>query len=289
MSSKSRRILVPIVFKDYSLNICKYALALAEKIQAEIKLLHVCRTQRKGEPYSEYAFQTTEGKQITIQFTEAEKRLKMIAADLNRQVREKGIPNVSVDYMLAKGNISDEIVRVSNYYDPHLIILGTKGQGKKSGVLIGSLTKNIAERLSHTVLAIPEDTEYGNFEDIKVLYATDFNESDYSSLNKLLFLLSPFSAKVYCVHIETTDAIKKEKMDILQSRISNEYSNYDIECVLTHSKDLVTGIQEFINKNSVDLISFTSPRKNAFQRLFQPDHLNKIFFYTNVPLLIFNK
>ncbi|MDX9696647.1 MAG: DUF2007 domain-containing protein, partial [Bacteroidales bacterium] len=36
-----QRILVPIDFSDYSVNACRYAIGLAEKLNAEIKLMHV--------------------------------------------------------------------------------------------------------------------------------------------------------------------------------------------------------------------------------------------------------
>jgi len=40
-SKNVQKILVPIDFSDYSVNACRYAVGLAERLNAEIKLLHV--------------------------------------------------------------------------------------------------------------------------------------------------------------------------------------------------------------------------------------------------------
>ena len=283
METKNRIILVPIVFKAYSLNICKYALALAEKIEAEIKLFHVFKSE--DESFAKYGSHVSEGHISTVDRAEAE--IEKIRYELEEQISTRQIQKVTVSSMVVKGSVSDEIVKISEKYEPHLVILGTKGEEKKSRALIGSLTTKVIERINNTVLAIPEDAEFGNFENLDVLYATDFNDSDHSSLQKLLFLLAPFNAKVNCVHVETSDGVEADKIKSLESFLKTKYDKYNIKCILKHSENLIEGIKEYIESNQIDLISFTSHRKTAFQRLFKPDNLNKLFFYTNIPLLVF--
>ncbi|MCK4664320.1 MAG: universal stress protein [Bacteroidales bacterium] len=287
MNTKIRRILVPIVFEDYSLNICKYAIALAEKINAEIKLFHVHKIRSKDEPFSGYSYQSTEGGGNIDSATKAKNEIEKICNNLREQISEKNIKNINVDYEFAEGIAVDKIADMCKEYNPHLVILGTKGEEKKTRALLGTATTNILEKIKNPVLAIPQDTIFHDFDNLNVLYATDFNDSDFSSFNKLLLLLSPFKVKIYCVHVETSNKLSDEKMETLRSVIKTKYSKYEIQCVLTHSENLFLGIQDFIEDNHIDMFSFTSPRKSAIQRLFKPDNLKKMFFYTNVPVLVF--
>lgn len=288
MEPKIRRILVPVVFKEYSLNTCMYAMALAEKINAEIKLFHVCKTKSKGVPFSEYGFQTTEGGGSIMPETEAKYEIERICNELREQILKRNIKNVAVNYSLAKGIATEEIVKMSKVYKPHLIILGTRGEEKKSRALLESETIKIIERTTTSVLAIPQDTVFQDKDSLNILYATDFNESDFSSFNKLLLLLSSFKVKIFCVHVEVSKEIKDDKMKALRDRLKTEYGQYEIKCILTQSDNLFKGIQDFINNNHIDLFSFTSQRKTVIQKLFSPDKLKKMLFYTNIPLLVFH-
>ena len=286
-----KKILVPIDFSVYSFNACQYAIGLAQKLNAEIKLLHIyddplidAITVKKSASYLEYAAQV---------LNEAERKAKdemvKFSNELRAQLEEDELKNTRIHYSILKGSPEVEISSMSETYKPEVIILGTRGKGEKASDLIGSVTTKVIERSKVPILTIPEDSIYTGINRINILYGTDFYDSDYSSFKKLLDITTNLDVKIHCIHIETEERKpwKEIKMNELNEYFANEYSDANVECHLIESDDLLKGMQEFIDENKIDIISFTSPKRSIFYKILNPNNLKKMVYQSKIPMLIF--
>ena len=291
-TKKVQRILVPVDFSMYSKNACRYAIGLAEKLSAEIKLLHVYYNPIVNSmPMTDtYYYQVNLDEIIRDIELRAKERMEQFYQDVKEQIDRQNIKNVGLDYALIRGITYEEILLQSEEYNPDVIIVGTRGKGEKPGDLIGGVTRKIIENASVPVLAIPEGSEYKGISNINIMYVTEFDDSDYKAIRKLMNLVSPFSVRLYCVHISTPESNKWDqvKMDTLKQHIQEEYSHQMFECDLIEEEDKLKGIQDFIQSRSIDILSLVTHKQNLLARIFNPGIERKLLFHSNVPVLVFH-
>jgi len=287
-----QRILVPIDFSDYSVNACRYAIGLAEKLNAEIKLMHVYYNPVVNSmPLTDtYYYQVNMDEIIREIELRAKSNMEEFYRDLKEKIEVDNIQGVKLDYTLVRGVASEEIITKSEEYKPDVIIIGTRGQGERENDLIGSVTAKIIEDTKVPVLVIPEDSLYQGVATINIMYTTNFDDSDFKALKKLMYIMSLFEFRLYCVHIgnEKNSTLDKAKMNSLKEKLYNQYSDYEIECSLIQEENFLKGMQEFIREKKIDIISLVTHKRNLISQLLNPSIARKVLFHTNIPFLVFH-
>lgn len=285
-----RRIIVPTDFSIGSENACHYAIHLAQRINAEIKVLHVYEPpvvddyiKKQMATYEEYFSNTLED-------TERRSKASMLSfiQKLKEYMDAHKIENVRIHSSIVMGNTIRRIQGISKVYNPDMIVLGTLGFEEDSKSLFAGVASDFIKSLEIPVYAIPGPFSPRDFEKLQILYATDFNENDHTSLNRLLSITEPFEKSITCVHIDTAhNPSKKERMNELNEFLEKEYSEHTIRCRLIEDKDVIHGIRDFADKNHINLLSFTTQKRGIFEKLFRPNLFKKILQESNLPILIF--
>jgi nucleotide-binding universal stress UspA family protein len=288
-ASIPRRILVPTDFSKGSEYACHYALYLAEKIHAEIKLLHVY-----PDPISDLRIKesATYLDYLNNAIRENEKKAKTGILDFTYRMKAymdlQRMGKIRIHSSLAMGNIIDNIKGISKKYKPDFIVLGTIGKRENSKSVFTGLAKSILSGLEVPVYAIPGPCSPEDFKHFNILYATDFNEEAHHSLERLLKIMDPFDKEVTCIHIDTEhNPAKTERMEELNSQLGEEYGEHHIRCRLIEDEDVYHGIKEFAARNQINLLSFTVHKRGIFEKLFKPNLFKKILQESNLPILLF--
>ena len=284
-----RKIIVPTDFSRRSENACYYAIHLAQKLQAEIKILHVYE-----KPIGDVHVKETATFEAFLRNTliESEKKAKSEMVALIQRIKDymstHGIEGVKVHSSTMMGNIVKKIKAISNIYNPDLIVLGTVGKREKSDSVLAGVADDIIKGLGIPVYAIPGPFTPNNFRKLNVLYATDFNEKDHTSLDQLLNLLEHFDKRITCIHIDTaSNPVEFERMDELNEVLKQEYSQHCIMCRLIVDEDVYHGIKDYADKFDINLLSFTTQKQGIFKKLFRGSLFKKILQEANLPILIF--
>jgi nucleotide-binding universal stress UspA family protein len=288
-----RRILVPVDFSNYSINACNYALKMAQKLHAEIRLIYayfdpIISPDPYGEPFSPLM----EIDQISKNLEdEAKLQMEDLVAKLKNHLKKEKEGRVKISYNIEKGSPENIILRTCKLYDPGIIIMGTRGKGTENRGVIGSVTKKIIEKAKIPVLSIPQKAIFMGFNfNRNVLYASNFDDSDVIAIRKLMGFVRPFGMKIHCVHISSPDdyAIDNVKMDKLKKQFHEDSMNYKIVCDIIAKDDIFEGIEEYIDKKDIDLLALTTHKRGMFEKLFDPGITAKMLFHTNIPLLVFH-
>ncbi len=286
-----RKILVPVDFSDASFRACSFALGLAGKLKAEIKLIHVYYN-----PVLDIApFDTSHAYQINLvnylheSEQNARHQLVKLAKDLKQQVKGSN-PDLKISTSLSNGLAAEEIALAANRFRPGLIILGTRGIGNQTGGFLGSVTAKVIEKTKTPVLAIPENSRFSSLEKIKhVMYATDFDQSDHLAISRLIGLLHPFNVSLHCVHISV--GVKKSwdkvKMEGLNAFLAKEYKKYPVKCEIIVSDDVINGMETYIRENGIDVIALTNHNRSLLSSFFTPSITKKVLNRISKPLFIF--
>ncbi len=284
-----KKILLPLKLSSSSIDLCKYAMQLAIKTNAEIKMLYVYEDPTFNEPEKHTAsWEKFVKMELQEAFNKAQLKLVNFSKDIKTQIPEEILNKVKFHYRMLKGTPSNVISDACQRYQPDLIIMGTKGGRKDSGEFLGKTLDKVMENVNAPVLAVPPSASYKGRKTINVMYATNFYDADNSSLNKLLEILKPFDKKIHCVHIELhKDKQYQKKADELNVMLEKEYSEYNIKCELFESDNIIKGFDDFVDKYEIDIISISKVKRSAIYKMFHSSLLEKLISSEKVPILIF--
>ena len=288
-----KQILVPVDFSDCSKLAVRYASRIACKIKASIKLFHVYYTPAFDliELTGSVQVQANLKNNVSQELLDAEEEnIRKFITEIIPYLETCEFINSDIEYELRPGVPEDEIIRYAHQTLPNLIVMGTHGKDKANKFL-GSVTESVMLKLKLPILAIPEKYEFTDQEVINnLLYVTAFDESDFNSIRKLMNLTLPLDVSVFCWHIgEEEGEWDKLKMDGLKAYFKNAYGKTRVECGFFDGKDSLSEIDSLIKKRNIDILSVTSRRRNIIDKLFKPNLTKKLFYHTNIPLLVFHE
>lgn len=283
-----KRILVPVDLCQYTLNAAVFANSLAKKINAEIKFLLIYQDPSdSGTSKMTTSWQNHANLASEQSLKAAQKELVMITEKLEEMIPEKDRKAVKHHFVLHRGEIIDVINQVSARYKPNLLILGAREKHDKKNAYLGNKTTTVIENTHVPVLTIPRTFSYIE-DELNVLYATDFYDSDNSSLERLIEILGPFKTNIHCIHINKDETpVNTQKIDELNRMLEKNYSDKKIHCELIENKDMLKGLEKFIKQKDIDVLSFSSPRRNIMYKIFNTNKLKKMVAAGQVPMLIF--
>jgi nucleotide-binding universal stress UspA family protein len=288
-----RRILVPVDFSYHAENAAVYALQLAAQFKADIKLVNAY-LDPLGSPSSyleSFAYHLNLDEIISEVEMETEMSLESLSLRLKKLIKQRSIKGVNISYELYKGNSVDVILNYAEEFKAGLIIMGTRGAELEGLKSLGSITAEILSKAQIPVVAIPKGYDAWEFNPPKrILYATNFDNTDYSALRKLVSLVKPFDAKIYCVHasLNKDDSLSEMQMRKIKNYMFDTMDSYKLECGVLNTSDLHQGMQIFIDQNDIDLIAVTHHKRSFLFRLFEPSIAKKFLFQTKIPLLVFH-
>jgi nucleotide-binding universal stress UspA family protein len=290
---KIKRILVPVDYSDCSRSACRYAIKIACKLGAEIKLFHTYYSPAFDLIELAGAVQTQSQlrEEVTINLEESEKvTMESFLNGLKEYVTICGMPAVNFSYDIAPGVPEDEIINFSGDFNPDLVVMGTKGKGTGMGSIMGSVTAAVINRITLPVLSIPEKYTFIGEENVKnVLYVTDFDESDFLTLKSLMNLTDTLDLDIHCVHIgDDPNSWDKVKMEGLMAYFSQAYGKTQVTYSFIRQKNLLVDLDQLIRSKNINILSLTAHRQSIVDKLFKPNMTKKLFYHTSIPLLVFH-
>jgi nucleotide-binding universal stress UspA family protein len=285
-----KKILVPVDFSEHTDKVCHFALEIAKKTGAEIRLFHAyfdyVIVSGSSFPYSIDINELFNQEMMIKVREDAQADIMKLEAYLNERLKQSNVENVYVVHTLTGGIPEEEIINISETYKPDLIVMGTHGKGEKD-ILTGKISSKVVQNATCRVLTIPRTAEYHGFDNL--LYATDFNDEDIYDLQRLIDLLVNYNPVIHCLHINLDDdhAADESKMEILKSHFREKTGEGRLVFRVIEDKDFLRGINNYVKENNIDIISIVNHRKSFLKRLFTKDHTRELLFHSDLPLYIF--
>jgi len=127
----------------HSKNTIEQAIKLAKKFDTEVTILYVIEVN----PQQGYDFFASYRKKEEELVNAGEEVLKKTAEAFEEQ-------GIKANTRLEKGNPADIICGIAHEEDFELVILGGRGLGKISGVLLGSVSNAVANCLAKNIMIV---------------------------------------------------------------------------------------------------------------------------------------
>ena len=288
----ARRILVPVDFTEHAENAACYALRLASVLKADVQLLNVYLDPNQN-PFSHmetFTFAVNLEK-ITQEVEEqVEKNLKDLQQRLKAKLKEAGVQGVNVFYDLVKGNVLHAILDYAEDYNPGLMVMGTRGNKREGYWSFGSVTAKVIEKTDRPIIAVPKGFNAEKCEiPQRIVYATDFDETDYWALSKLASFAKPFDAQINCLHIsEMIENVQEVQMHKMRKFITETLGVKKLECGLLECVDLQLGLEDYVKENNIDVVAMTTHNRNLISKLYRPSLTRRVLYHSQIPLMVYH-
>lgn len=290
-ATHEKRVLIPVDFSDYSMKACDFGINYAHKIGAEVMILHAYFSPYfpSAVPMGDtLAYQVNEEETVQHILKRVQRDMDNICLLVNRKMQSGELPKVKYNYILREGLPEEEILAYSKEFHPTLIVMGTRGSNQKDMDLIGSVTGEIIDVNRVPVLAIPENVPFEDLAKVKnVAFATSFNQRDLVAFDIFMDLMKEFDIQIHLFNISTSrDQWNEIRLSGIREYFTKQYPDAEITYTVLDDGDLLSAIEKFIREKHIDMMSFTTHRRNILARMFNPSIARKMLFHTDTPLLI---
>lgn len=289
--STSNKVLISVDFSGYSMKACEFGFNYAQNTGAEVVLLHVYFTPiySTSLPYGDiFNYQLSDDENVKTILQKVHAELNGLLDKVKEKIASGQFPNVKYMCVLREGIPEEEILRYVKDCCPRIVIMGTRGKNQKDLDLIGSVTAEVIERSRVPVLAIPENTPFRQFSEVKhIAFITNFDQRDLIAFDSLIASFKSFRFSVSLIHLSgIKDTWDEIKLGGIKEYFHKQYPQLDIHYDVVQDDDLLNNLEQYIEKENIDIIALTSYRRNIFYRLFNPSIARKMIFHSDTPMLV---
>lgn len=272
-------ILVPIDFSTCSKNALEFALRLADKIKANLRLVTVLYFDGRDMENTAYALDAMEERKVQakirmIKFIE--KATESVRAFLDE------IPTTQISIEI--GNVEARICDVATRNQVDYIVMGTQGENSTLDKYLGSVASNVLKNAPCPVMVIPEDAELE--ENMQLGYATDFLDADPFEIWKAVKLFQPFQPKVKCVHFNEKQVYNEDKIKKLETYFTETAPKLSMEFFSLPAEDKVKDMNDFVENENINMLVMYKPHRSFFESIFHKSYTQKMAKHTNIPLMV---
>ncbi len=255
---KINSILVPVDFSDCSKNALSYAIELAQRVNAELHLIH---SYYIPVPSADIAVVVDNREQL-----DQEQVIRDAWVALANEVPELG--RINYTHETRMGFLSNVVLTVLEKRSVDLIVMGTKGCTNRLDYFLGSNAYNVARDANTPVMVIPEKHSFSGFG--KIAIAADYHQiKEFDNLELVKSIAADFQSEVHLLHISTAP----QSLDIEAAgealSLKEYFSEFNHQFDFVTESNVVEGIETYASENQINLTVIIPRHHNLFERLFK--------------------
>ena len=267
-------IVVPTDFSPLADNALKYGMDLATAMGSSLMIVHVYQIPIS---YSEVPL-------ITVSIEEIRKASEDRLAELKHNIETITAGKLVVYTESRLGDVGDEINKLTKTLQPFVIVMGSRGVTGAGKFFLGSNSLSLISRTNTPVIVVPPGGRFSPYK--KIGLTTDFKGVvDKTPVAPIRALVSFFNAELHVLHVDYKQrnfnpGVPEQTLN-LDMLLTGMNPTYDF----IESKDVNEGINDFAEKNNIDLI-VTLPQKHSFlESLFEKSLTRELLHHTHIPVM----
>jgi len=266
--------------------IMEYAIRLSHDLKLDLHYLHV--QNAKGHLM---AGPNASGAAVEQLQRDLRKNAELARESMQEQVNElmkMQEATMTVEVTTSIGNEVSLVNELVKRNKVQMLMLAGKGLGEAG--FSKSFVDDVSREVNCPVWIIPENTRYRPMDSI--VYATDYQEEDISTLSRLIDLTHFVSPVITALHItHNPDFEVRIKNAGFQKVIRNKIGYDDIKVkalVEKQGADIPEMIADFASKDRASLVVVLKDDKSLFERLFTESTSEKIVQESSFPVLVYH-
>lgn len=254
-------------FTTSSINACKYAGFLAQKLNCKLTIFNMFEAPVIHSNVGLYGISFTEQKTKSVDKT----------GHLIEKLQEL-FPEIKINQFISNKGFKYELENFTSKHQIEAAVMGLAAKNRISKFIYGSHGIDIAGKINCPVIIVPE--KYKEHKLNKVLLAVDNNEKlRKTSLYGFENFMIESKTKLTVLHVRTEDEIFNPVTDELE--INNK--KFPIEII--KANDVQDGIKKYVIKSDIDLVTIISKTHMAFYNFFSESNTKKVAYVAKVPIM----
>lgn len=270
-----KTIIVPTDFSPAALNAVNYAADMAIEINAGILLLHIYQVP----------IAMTDAPLVMVSIDELKEGAEQKLASLKQGLEHVTSGKIKISTEAVLGDTIDELHTVCERVNPFAVVMGSLGHSSFERSLFGSTTLSAIRNITSPVIAVPVGKEYG--QGIKKIgLAADLRDvAETTPLGVIHNIVTVFGAALHVLNVDYKETHsrpdKAEEFAKLDAGLKGLNPHYHF---IEH-KDIEDGINEFAEKNNLDLIISIPKKHKLLEGLFKKSSTRQLVFESKVPVM----
>ena len=267
-------------------NAAKYALHLAEHLQANIKLYHSFIGPSNNPMASQIVWPMENHEELKIA---AMQQLQSFVVELKKEYSTE-IVNAfkpEIEYECHDGDFTSYLKVLETENNMVLLVVGNHEKGIANW-LMGNHVNDLMDKVTLPVLVIAEEQKFTKIN--KIAFATDLSTKDVEQIHSLAGLAKVFNAEIVIVHVadeKYNEQESQEKVNHLLGQISSKINFAKIYYRPINNSDVGNGLDWFTEHGRIDMLVMVHHPQTFFQELFKGSLSKEIVAKIQLPLLIY--
>jgi len=269
---------------DKSKELIRYAALFAKDINARVHVLYVQNSVNYG-TYDHVGMASLPDLKVTDKTAdENNKKVEEIIKELI--AKDIGFSSIEFKSDIGEASIILKEKVENNEYD----LLMLQGSSEESFWMNNSVIMNIVRNVPCPVFIIPPDTAYQPLK--KIIYATDHNEEDISTLKSLIDLAKPFNPEILALHVSNDDEFEEKlKSKGFAEMLNEKTGSNNISVKMIPDMEGADAVESLVNeaeKAKANIIVVLKENRNFFERIFKSSFTADLIKKVQLPVLVFH-
>jgi nucleotide-binding universal stress UspA family protein len=269
-----KTIIIPTDFSPVAANAMNYAVNMAQAVNASILLLHVYQAPVSiGEvPVNVVG--------VDEMRASSEQRLHELKEAVEHQLTNQ----VKVYAEARLGDVVDELEELCSSIDPFAVVMGTRGYSLIERLFLGSNTLSAIKRLKHPVIIVPPGAAYKPIKTIG--FACDLKRVVATTPAGIIKKMTgEFDAQLHILNVDYDNQHFSPETPSEALLLNNLLHPLLPAWHFIESENVEEGVNDFAEKNNIDLLIVIPKKHKLLDALFQKSHSRELIFHARVPIM----
>lgn len=275
-----KKILVPTDFSKTAHDAYLYARGLAEKLEAELEVVHVyVGSFNTNEPV---VLEPLKGREEVLL-----DRIQAFCGDLGDTSGEVTTQLKVEKKALQAMNPSNKLIKLSKEVD--LIVMGASGEHDLLEKIFGGVSSKVAQKANCPVLLIPKGVSYNAPK--RILYASNWESVQREFIEKVVKFGSNFGAGFDFVHVveqSEVESFQTLENEIFNTLFKDKTPDFSFNLLETNGASPLKGLSDYAAKESSDLIVLVNRQDGMLENIFGQSMTKEMAIRADFPILVYH-
>lgn len=263
-------VIVPLDFSENSIKALEFALAIGDRRNAKIVLVHTVGMTSNST--SDVAGAPNQ------RFAEAESQLKTLLQTYQSADSE-------IHFEIVDGELSTTVLRIAKDEELPLIVMGMQGASGIKNKLIGSTTLDLIRVAECPVLVVPAQAHVSQVK--KVTLALDFADQEEKFIDWIVDMSRRWSLGLEILHVQTKSDFNGERPALSMERyLQKKYPDIQTRIHTFYASAAVEGLELYMAEHNNMILVMCHQHENLWEQILKRSQSVQMEFHTHIPLLI---
>ncbi len=270
-----KTVIAPTDFSPVSVNALNFAADMALAIDAN---LVICNIYNIPVAFSEVPL-------ILVSPEELKQSSELQLQALQQQVVQRTEGKLTVMTEARMGNITDELESLCERVQPFAVVMGAKGKTGLEKVIFGSTALSAIRHLAWPVICVPPGKEYGKGIS-KIGLACDFRNVEATTpVVTIKHIVMEFKSELHILNVDYNEKHFSPGTPLESFHLHAMFNDMNPKFHFINNPDVEDGINEFAEKNNLDLIIAIPKKHKLLEAIFKPSSTRQLIFQSHIPLM----